>query len=168
MNKLTSTLAGLAVLAAVSAVPASAQTFTANGPFTFSLSPTTFSVNDISASFNPMNGPAETGTLSIIGGTSTNGTDFTGSTLTFLTGGSTVSESIPDVFVNPIAGTGTDFISGFAPPAGFSSGFTLALEPGTPNSSPVPEASTVLSFGALLALGGLAVLRRKTVAKSAA
>ena len=29
--------------------------------------------------------------------------------------------------------------------------------------NPVPEASTVVSFGALLTLGGLAVLRRKSV-----
>ena len=31
----------------------------------------------------------------------------------------------------------------------------------------VPEASTVVSFGALLALGGLAVLRRKSVKNAA-
>ncbi len=168
MNKFTSTLAGLAVLAAASAVPASAQTFTADGPFTFSLSPTAFSVSSIAAFFNPTTGPMELGTLSLTGGTSTNGTDFTGSTLSFTTGGSTISQNVSDIFVNPIPGSSADFISGFAPPAGFSSGFSVALEPGTPNSSPVPEASTVLSFGALLALGGLAVLRRKTAAKSAA
>ena len=34
-------------------------------------------------------------------------------------------------------------------------------------NAPVPEASTVVSFGALLALGGLAVLRRKSVQNAA-
>lgn len=45
--------------------------------------------------------------------------------------------------------------SGFFPVSGGSGSLTT--------SNPVPEASTVVSFGALLALGGLAVLRRKSV-----
>ena len=172
MNKLTATLAGMAAVAAVSAVPASAQTlgnFTATVPFTFTLSPTALSVNSIAATFNPMmTGAApEMGLLSITGGTAVpNTSEFTGSTLSFTTGGTTVTQTV-DAFVNPI-GNGTDFISGFGLPTAFSGGFSFDLQPGTPNAAPVPEASTILSFGALLALGGLAVLRRKTAVKTAA
>ena len=177
MNKLTATLAGMAAVAVASAVPTFAQSttlgnFTANGPFVFALSPTTFSVNSISATFNPMmTGFApETGLLSITGGTAVaNSNEFTGSTLSFMpmNSATTVTQTV-DAFVNPL-GNGTDFISGFGLPTAFSGGFSFALQPGTPTGgAPVPEASTVLSFGALLALGGLAVLRRKTAVKTAA
>ena len=164
MNKLTTTLAGLAFAAAVSIAPASAQTFTANGPFTFTVSPTAFTVTSIPATFNPTTGPTTSGFLSLDGGTSTNGTAFTGTILTFKTGSQTLSQSV-DAFVNPIPDSSNDLISGFAPATAFSSGFTFDLV-GTPAA--VPEASTVLSFGALLALGGLAAVRRKSAAKSVA
>ena len=49
-----------------------------------------------------------------------------------------------------------------------NSGSTFNLIQGMVAPAAVPEASTVISFGALLALGGLAVLRRKSVVKNAA
>ena len=162
MNKTTTTLAGFAVLATASMVPAAAQTFTASGPFTFGTSPLT--VTSIAATFNPLSGPATDGFLSLTGGTSINGTSYTGTTLTFVSGTNTVSQNVT-AFVFPASG-GTDFIAGFAPASTFSSGFTFDLMNGTPAA--VPEASTVVSFGALLALGGLLLLLRKSTVKNAA
>ena len=159
MNKITTTLAGLAVLATASAIPASAQTFTAPAPFTFSYSPTTFSVNSITAMFNPLVGSTIMGTLSLTGGTSTNGISYTGTTLSFVGGGFTDTETGITAFVFPNGPT-TDLISGTTPFTSF------VLSPGT--AAPVPEASTVISFGALLALGGLAILRRKSTVQNAA
>ena len=163
MNKLATTLAGLALVAGASIAPAFAQNFSANGPFTFTFSPTVLAVNNIAASYNQVSGPTILGTLSLTGGKSTNGTTFTGNTLTFTgTSGGTFTDTETNVtaFVNSF-GNGTFLISGAVPTG------TFTLLPGTA-TAPVPEASTVISFGALLALGGLAVLRRKSVAKNAA
>lgn len=166
MRKTTTVLAGLSILAAVSIAPASAQTFTNSAPFNFAYSPTTFTVSSIAATFNPLVGSPVAGLLSISGGVSTDGISYSGSTLSFLTGSTTVSQTV-SAFVFPSGPS--DFISGYATPTAFSSGFTFDLLGGTPAAVPeaVPEASTVISFGALLVLGGAAVLRRKRPAQTA-
>ncbi|MGI4788511.1 MAG: hypothetical protein ACRYFS_06630 [Janthinobacterium lividum] len=168
MNKITTTLAGLAVLASASMVPVFAQSnnFTSDGPFTFTYSPTTFDITSIAATYNPVVGMSTDGLLSLTGGTSTNGTTFTGATLKFVSTGGTLVETPVNAAVNDFSGVYD--ISGFVPPTLFAEAYTFNLEPGTVATPAVPEASTVVSFGALLALGGLAVLRRKSAVKNAA
>ena len=170
MNKLATTLAGLALVAGASIAPAFAQgNFTANGPFVFSFVGTpgvagsSFAVNNISAFFNPTSGGASVlGQLSLTNGKEVGTTSYyTGTSLSFTGGGTTIMDSglTSIVTQNPMTGFFTITNAGTAP-----SGNTYVLA----NGAPVPEASTVISFGALLALGGLAVLRRKSVVKNAA
>jgi hypothetical protein len=171
MNKLTTTLAGLAFVAAVSIAPAFAQgaplvpttgNYFNNAPFTFTMTPTTFNITNIAAFFNPtMSTTATAGLLSLtateIGTTS----GYTNGVLTFApTGGATTTETINFFTVAKNPFTDSTVFSGGPDSAG--NNFTLN------SGSPVPEASTVLSFGALLALGGLAVLRRKSAVQNAA
>ena len=165
MNKLTTTLAGLAFVAAASAVPAFAQgSFTTNGPFTFSFTPAnSFTVTNIPVTFNPIGtGTASTGFLTLTGGTGVGtGPVFSGTVLSFsptVGGTPTVTDVVPFTTVIPV---GSVFSIASVGITTKGDSFTLA------NGSPVPEASTVLSFGALLALGGFAVLRRKTAAQAA-
>ncbi len=167
MNKLTSTLAGLALVAGASVAPAFAQgAFSNTTPFVFSFTPTSFTATNVLVNYNPVGGGSvSTGFLSLSGGTEVGSSSFYQNVnLSFATtpGGTpafTDVISAANVPFNPIAGN-YDINSINASAKGDQ--FNLSA------GSPVPEASTVLSFGALLALGGLAVLRRKTVAKSAA
>ncbi len=165
MNKLTTTLAGLALVAGASIAPAFAQgSFTTPGPFVFSFAPSTFTVSSIAVTYNPlaMGSTPISGFLTLTGGTEIGTSNFyTGTSLSFTGGSTTVTDSglTSIVSQNPLTGQYT-ITSNSPSPAGNS--FVLA------NGAPVPEASTVISFGALLALGGLAVLRRKSVVKNAA
>ncbi len=165
MNKLTSTLAGLALVAGASIAPAFAQgNFTTAGPFTFSFTPVnSFTVSNIPVTYNPFGGTAVSGLLSLSGGTElgTSGLIFSNTQLSFVGGGQTITGSTPFATVVPVDGTGTYII---ASGGSTTAGDTFNLSGG----APVPEASTVLSFGALLALGGFAVLRRKAAVKTAA
>ncbi len=167
MNKVTSTLAGLALVAGASIAPAFAQgAFSNTTPFTFAFTPTSFSVNNALVNYNPVGGgAASTGFLTLTGGTKVDSSSFYQNiNLSFATtsGGTPAFTDVigaANVPFNPIAGN-YDINSINASAKGDQ--FNLS------NGSPVPEASTVLSFGALLALGGLAVLRRKTVVNNAA
>ena len=165
MNKLTTTLAGLALVAAASAVPAFAQgTFTA-APFTFSFTPAnSFTVANQAVNYNPL------GTTTIIPGFLT----LSGGTI--LSAGSPVYSGVKLSFSPTVGGTATvtDTFN-YAVLASTPTGYVLTGGPTATGDSvdltsgaPVPEASTVLSFGALLALGGFAVLRRKTAVQNAA
>ena len=161
MNKLTTTLAGLALVAGASIAPAFAQgDFTTNGPFSFTFSPGTFSVTNLLVNYNPFGttGASSMATISLFGGTEVGtGEDYKNVTMT-----SSVSPT--DTFANVYVVSNGDGTFGIASPGRTTAGDSVNLQGG----APVPEASTVISFGALLALGGLAVLRRKSVAKNAA
>ncbi len=168
MNKITTILAGVALAAAVAA-PASANGFTtgsyttfpafsftgpgSNGGYTLSAAPVVYTFN----------------------GTTTNGTvDLIG---TGLVAGSTYKYNSTKLTFNPTVGTGftetgkssvdiTDGVYTFSAIGGGFSGSGHTGDDLNLKYSPVPEASTVVSFGALLALGGLALLRRKSVARA--
>jgi len=170
MNKITSTLAGLAIVAGASIAPAMAQgNFTNNNaPFTFSFVPgTSFSVNSLPATFNPSGtGAPVVGTLSITGTGGTAMNFFQTVSLIFNpTAGGTLADNtfLSGAFVtrNPLTG-----LFGIASNGTSIVGNSFNLAPGT--ASPVPEASTTVSFGALLALGGLAVVLRRKGVKNAA
>ncbi len=175
MNKITTSILAGVALAALAAAPASAD----NGIFAplgtaapvFAFSPVgTFNGYTLTAApvtyYTGIGGPASfgtTGTLSItatglIAGTSYS---YSTSTLNFTptagqgAGASAAFSETGATSVNLV--NGSTFISG----AGLSRNDFLNL-----SYAPVPEASTVISFGALLALGGLAVLRRKSVARA--
>ena len=178
MNKIaTSILAGVA-LAAIAVAPASAQqvspnVFTNVGTAlpTFSFGPgnATYSLTNASAAFNPGGSGSNPilGTLSLMGSNFVAGSTYQYATtsLVFVPngGGTTLTEtgaSSVELF------QGSTSFSALGP-AGFSgSGNTGDRLNLSYSSTPVPEASTVISFGALLALGGLAVLRRKSVARA--
>ena len=167
MNKITATAAGLAIVAAASIAPAFAQgSFTTAGPFVFAFSPTnSFTVTNLPVAYNPFGGgAASAGFLTLSGGSGMGmGPVFSNTNLSFsptLGGAATVTDVVPFSFVVPVPGNGYG-ISSFGPTANQNS-FNLR------GGNPVPEASTVLSFGALLALGGFAVLRRKSAVQSAA
>lgn len=166
MNKLTSTLAGLALVAGASIAPAFAQGAFSNlstgTPFVFSFTPAGFTAINQLVNYNPLNGGVKTtGLLSLTGFGSSSGALFTNTALSFTPsgGGAGFTDTVPLTTIVPIGNGNFSIASVNATPAGDQYNLTAAA---------VPEASTVLSFGALLALGGLAVLRRKSVAKSAA
>ena len=170
MNKITSILAGIATVAAVSVAPAFAQgnLFSPPGTFTFTMpTATTFSATGSNDSYNPVTSTA---------------TQVVGFTLT----GTEVGSSNTYTLNSLIIGTTPINASLFTyNPTGNPLFFTFSSTPGTPLSiaslgadntgttfnlvtPAVPEASTTISFGALLALGGLAlVLRRKGVKNAA-
>ncbi len=165
MNKLTSTLAGLALVAGASIAPAFAQGAFSNlglPTFVFSFTPTGFTATNQLVNFNPANGGVKTtGLLSLTGSGSSSSPLFTNTMLSFVpsSGGAGFTDTVPQTFINSLGNGNFSIASVNASSAGDQYNLTAAA---------VPEASTVLSFGALLALGGLAVLRRKSVAKSAA
>ena len=173
MNKITSTLAGLAIVATASIAPAFAQgTFTYSGgptAFTFSAgTPGGISLSAIPVLFNAVSGANSTGTLTLSGGTEQFGATgfvgtFTGVTETFVpTSGPLLGFSdTGTAFVSQRSATTYDIASDTTTYT--ASGTSFDLVPG----SPVPEASTVVSFGALLALGGLAVVLRRKGVKNA-
>jgi len=170
MNKITSILAGIATVAAVSVAPAFAQgnLFSPPGTFTFAMpTATTFTATGSNDSYNPV---------------SSTTTQTVGFTLT----GTEVGTSSTYLLNSLIIGSNATNASLFTyNPTNNALYFTFSSTPGTPTSvaslgadntsttfnlvaAPVPEASTTISFGALLALGGLAlVLRRKGVKNAA-
>jgi hypothetical protein len=172
MNKLTTTLAGFALVAGASIAPAFAQgaplvpttgNYFNNVGFSFTEpTPTTFAITNIAAFFNPTAGPSATpGLLSLTGTELGTTSGYTNVNLTFTpTGGTLTTETLNFLTVATNPFTGSTVFSGGPD----SVGNNITLNSG----SPVPEASTVLSFGALLALGGLAVLRRKSAVQNAA
>ncbi|KAA6407033.1 MAG: hypothetical protein FRX48_09099 [Lasallia pustulata] len=152
------------LVAAPASPPPSRRAASHPGPFVFSFAPSTFTVSNIAVTYNPLatGSTPIMGLLSLTGGTEVGTSNFyTGTALTFTGGGTTVTDTglTSIVSQNPLSGQYT--ITSNAPSAAGNS-YVLA------NGAPVPEASTVISFGALLALGGLAVLRRKSVVKNAA
>jgi hypothetical protein len=170
MNKLTSTLAGLALVAGASVAPALAQgSFTNNNvPFTFSFVPgTSLTVTNVFVTFNPTSGTPSTGFLSITATGASGSNFFSNVSETYTPSpGMTASTPNPDtsfsgVFVNQNPVTG---LFDIASNGASTNGNSFDLAPGTP----VPEASTTVSFGALLALGGLAVVLRRKSLKNAA
>ena len=174
MNKITSTLAGLALVATASVVPAMAQgTFTYSGgpaPFTFSTDGPgmALTATNVAVQFNPTVGAVSNGFLTLSGGTFLFGGPVAGT----ITG---VTEAFSATLNGPvtITDTGTVFISQrSATTFDIASDTTTYTRSGTSfdlvPGSPVPEASTVVSFGALLALGGLAVVLRRKGVKNAA
>lgn len=177
MNKVTSTLAGLALVAGTSIAPAFAQTgsqgnFFTPGPFQFSFIGTpgtagsSFLVSAIPVTENTLDTTGvKTGLLTLSGGKEIDGGSlYSGVMLSFApsNGNPVVTDTFN--FVS-LANTGSQGY-GIANFGLGNNGSTFNLIQGTPAA--VPEASTVLSFGALLALGGLAVLRKKTAVKNAA
>ena len=172
MNKITSTLAGLAIVATASIAPAMAQgNFVYSGgptPFTFSSgTPGGINTSPILVAFNALTGPNSTGTLTLSGGTEQFGAVGTAGTF-FLVTETFVPSTGPllgfsdtgTVFVSQRSATTFDISSDTT--TFTASGTSFDLVPGA-----VPEASTVVSFGALLALGGLAVVLRRKGVKSA-
>ena len=168
MKKITLALAGLAIAATASMVPASANGvfYTASGPTTFSFtsSPTGFSLFTPAKFTNFSTGTTVTGSLFLAATGAETGTSyvFDSTNLLFSAPGITDFE----------VGKGTLTFSGSKIAfTSFGPSFSGATSSGDyvdlTTSAPVPESSTVISFGALLALGGLAVLRRKSVKNAA-
>jgi len=173
MNKITSTLTGLALAATASVVPAFAQgnLFSPPGSFTFVTSGATLTATGTGETFNqtavgsaPITPVSFTLTGSSIGGSST----FYNLTSLVINGA-----NVGGAGVNTFTETGALTFSALAPPSGgvAISSIGAAADGTTFNlvSAPVPEASTVVSFGALLALGGLVLVtaRRKKMNTSA-
>ena len=175
MNKITSTLTGLALAATASVVPAFAQgnLFSPPGSFTF----TTTAAGVLTAT-----GTGETFNQTAVGSAPITPVSFTligsslGGSMTFysltsltINGTGVGSGATPNSFVE----TGALTFSALAPPSGgvAISSIGAAADGTTFNlvSAPVPEASTVVSFGALLALSGLVLVtaRRKKMNTSA-
>jgi len=182
MNKITQKLLGtasaLALVAGCGVAPAFAGgVFQSTGSATFSYTPnTTFSLTGANVGFLDYNTNTITdGLLSLSGGTySSVYGDYTGTSLIFTPtgGGMTVNESGTANLA--FSGSGASRTVHFGNDSSFGTGDDLDLgpyvAPATTNNggfngpvNPVPEASTVVSFGALIALGALAVLRRKSV-----
>lgn len=179
MNKITTSLLAGVALAALAVAPASAQqvspnvfTNVGNALPTFSFGPgnSTYSLTNAPAAFNPgsVGSNPILGTLSLMGSNLVAGSSYQYVTtnLVFVpNGGGTTFNETGASSVQLFQGTTSFSALG---PAGFTStdgsghiGDRLNL-----SYAAVPEASTVISFGALLALGGLAVLRRKSVARA--
>ena len=180
MNKITSTLAGLALVAAAGITPALAQTgtFTFAGPgtFTFNMAPGAgfVPITVIPVVFNATSGPNSTGVLTLSGGMEQFGATGIAGTYTGVT-----EFFAPNAgqALGPFADVGTVFVSqrsaGTYDLASDTTTFTASgtsfdLVPGVPGA-PVPEASTTASFGLLLALGlgGLAVAAKRKKAGAA-
>lgn len=165
MNKLTSTLAGLALVAGASVAPAFAQgAFLPSSSGTFSFVGSSFAVNGITASYyNFATNTLYTGTANITGGTAQaahpDSYDF--STLTFTDG----TYNLTDIGTAALTFTGTAPTQLVSVSAG--NGFNNSFKFGQYKVPAVPETSTVASFGVLLALGGVALLRRKSVKNAA-
>ena len=165
MNKISATLTGLALVAGASIAPA----FAGGGVFsTSTVTPPkgTFVDTTTSYSFLTSDATYSVGTNSLVGTLSLIGTEvgtgpFYTTTLDFTSGTSSIQETgTTIVFPGPDQKaplSPTNFK--IADAGNFTFGDRLTVGP---FANPVPEASTVLSFGGLLALGGLAFLRRKT------
>ena len=172
MNKITSILAGLAVVATASVVPAFAQgnLFSPPGTFSFVTSGATLTATGSGETFNPTAigaSPITPVSFTLIGSSIGGSTTFYSLTSLTINGTGVGSGATPNSFVE----TGPLTFSVVAPPSGgvAISSIGAARDGTTFNlvAAPVPEASTVISFGALLALGGLAVVLRRKGVKSA-
>ena len=171
MNKTISTFAGLALVASAGIAPAFAGgAFSPSASGTFTATPTSFTLTGVSTSyFDFSSGILYAGTAKVVGGTAEIGNPnaFDGSTLDF-TGTETFPTPSPTIFTLPTdIGTAVLTFTGAGPSqvVTVSAGktFSNAFKFGDyKDPAPVPEASTVASFGVLLALGSLAVLRRKS------
>jgi hypothetical protein len=168
MNKITSTLAGLALVAGASIAPAFAQDnggnlFAPPGNFSFTTTGTGLSASGTGESFNSATGGTTTPVSFTLMGTQVSGTVFSVTNFSVFTGATTLdaldgnSGLLFVASINPT--TGGQFISSIGASRG---GTTFNL------TNPVPEASTTVSFGVLLALGGLAVVLRRKSVKNAA
>ena len=171
MNKITSILAGLAVVATASVVPAFAQgnLFSPPGTFSFVTSGATLTATGSGETFNPTAigaSPITPVSFTLIGSSIGGSTTFYNLTSLVITG-----TNVGGMNVNTFTETGPLTFSVVAPPSGGTaiSSIGAAADGTTFNlvAAPVPEASTVISFGALLALGGLAVVLRRKGVKSA-
>ena len=171
MNKITSTLAGLAVVATASVVPAFAQgnLFSPPGTFSFVTSGATLTATGSGETFNPTAigaSPITPVSFTLIGSSIGGSTTFYNLTSLVITG-----SNVGGVGINTFTENGPLTFSVVAPPSGGTaiSSIGAARDGTTFNlvAAPVPEASTVISFGALLALGGLAVVLRRKGVKSA-
>ena len=174
MNKIASALAGLAVVAGASLTPAFAQgAFTSNpgSPASFTFSPASFTLTGAPADFFDGMGTFTDGTVDLTSTSTASGPNFSyNTTLNFQPSGGKAFAPETGVALVTFNGTGAartvtfsnENIQGFGP-----NGNTLNLSYPTPATAPVPEAGTALSFGALLVLGGVAVLRRKAVKNAA-
>ena len=164
MNKITSTLTGLALVAAASVAPAFAQgnlfTTTGGAPFTIVTSGTSFSATG-TASYNALvSSSVSTATFTLMG-TDLSGPLYTITGFSFTPAGGTLkTEPVGNFFTVVTLPSGATSVSSVG---ALPDGTTFNLI-----NSPVPEASTVVSFGALLALGGLAVVLRRKGVKNAA
>jgi len=174
MNKITATLAGLALAAGASVAPAFAQgnIFSPPGTFSFSMpTATTFSASGNNDSFNPT-GSATTQTV----GFTLTGTEI-GTTSVYVLNSLVITPvgSVTPTFTFNPTNNPLDFSFTNIPgaPVAIASlgadntGTTFNLVGGSA-SAPVPEASTTVSLGALLALGGLALVMRRKGVKNAA
>ena len=173
MNKITAILAGVATMAAVSVAPAFAQgNFTnLNTPFTFTDAGGTANMTISGITYNPFVGSTQIGTLNLtltggVGG-NTGLQTFTAANLTFTsTGNPTIMDATFTNGADVIFSAGTAEITSVGKSTNNNS---FNLYPGTVSiPAPVPETSTVASFGALLALGGLALVARRKSVKNAA
>ena len=170
MNKITSTLAGLALAATASVVPAFAQgnLFSPPGTFTFVTSGATLTATGSGETFNPTAigaSPITPVSFTLVGSSIGGSTTFYNLTSLVITGA-----NVGGAGVNTFTESGPLTFSVLAPPSGSVaiSSIGAAADGTTFNLvAPVPEASTVISFGALLALGGLAVVLRRKGVKSA-
>lgn len=166
MNKIISTFAGLALAAGAGVAPAMAQgnLFSPPGGFTFSgAGASSFIATSGSVGFNPMGSTANTTASFALTGTQISGVLYQVTSLVFTPFGAAAFTE-----VNPLQFT----VIGL-PAGGLSVASVGAASDGTTFNlvAPVPEAGTVVSFGALLALGGLSLVaarRRKINVKTAA
>ncbi len=178
MNKITTSILAGVALAALAAAPASAQSTFSNvagtplPAFSFGPGNTTYTLSGATAAYNPTNGAAIFGTLSLSGSGLVAGSTYNYNTTNLVftqngTGGAVFNESGPtnvSLYTSPTTGVTSYTFS--ALDGGFSGSGHTGDRLNLSYVAAVPEASTVISFGALLALGGLAVLRRKSVARA--
>ncbi len=180
MNKLsrtlTGTLAGLAVVAAAGLAPAFAGSgFIKQGnvPFNFvNGSTSSYLLNNAPVTFfDSATRTSEMGNLTLSGSGLEPGSSFVydNTILDFTpnTGNGFVLDGISRVALSGTGSNETATVSSVGNSFGQNFNFTLAGYPVNNVPAAVPEASTVLSFGALLVLGGVAVLRRKAVKNAA-
>ena len=173
MNKLTSTIAGLALVAAATVAPAfaSAGIFQPNpavgAPLpNFTFTGSTYTLADAPVTyFSGSPAGVQTGFLTLQGTTPVVNPLSTTYNSTLLTFSSTVGgPALFTEFGSSVVSL-TPTVDSFASVSAFTgignSGSTI--DRFQLDYSPVPETSTVASFGVLLALGSLAVLRRKSV-----
>ena len=170
MNKFTSTLAGLALVAGVSVAPAFAQgnLFSPPGTFTFlGVGAAVLTANTLpgqSVGFNAGAGGANTTATFSLSGSQVAGSPFLYNVIS-LTVTPAVGNPFTETAASGVGGSPFQFTV-FAIPGGTTSIASVgaAADGTTFNlvSAPVPEASTTASFGLLaLGLGGLMIAAKR-------